>query len=81
LAILGVRSNATWRWLRRAEGFIPTLYGFVCKPGGGAEARKNSLRIGNGGLKGRLQAGLPATQKGQISSGKRTSPAHSWSSR
>jgi hypothetical protein len=27
---------------------------------------RNSSRIGNGGLKGRLQAGLPATRKAKI---------------
>jgi hypothetical protein len=53
LAVLGVRSTATWVGLQPAAGFKPTFLGFVCRQWGPTEP-ENSSRIENGRLHGKI---------------------------
>jgi hypothetical protein len=55
--------SISWGRLQSAEGFSPNFFGFVYGRCAGAEDARNSPHIENGGLKGRLQAKLPAAQK------------------
>jgi len=55
--------SISWGRLQSAEGFSPNFFGFVSGRCAGAEAREFRRPSKNGGLKGRLQARLPAAQK------------------
>jgi hypothetical protein len=62
LAIHGVHSAGEVGQASACGGLQPDFLGLRLQAVFGAEASRKSSRIENGGLKGRLQARLPATR-------------------